>query len=154
MTIDLLPTIARLTGAELPKHKIDGLDVWPLLAGEPGAKNPHDGYWLYYAFNELQAVTDGRWKLQLPHTYRTLGGRPGGRDGIPAKYEQRKIEAAELYDMDNDIGEATNVAAQHPDIVKRLEAIAERARADLGDTLTKRTGAGIRPADTVEKETL
>jgi arylsulfatase len=154
MTIDLFPTIAKLVGAELPKHKIDGLDVWPLLAGEPGAKNPHDGYWLYYAFNELQAVTDGRWKLQLPHTYRTLGGRPGGRDGIPAKYEQRKIEAAELYDMDNDIGEATNVAAQHPDIVKRLEAIAERARADLGDTLTKRTGAGIRPADTVEKETL
>jgi arylsulfatase len=152
MTIDILPTIAKLIGAELPKHKIDGCDVWPLLTGVPGAKNPHEAYFTYYENNQLQAVWDGRWKLQLPHTYRTLGGRPGGRDGIPAKYEQRKIEAAELYDLDNDIGESTNVAAQHPDIVKRLEALAETARADLGDTLTKRVGTGIRPADTVEAD--
>ena len=149
MTIDILPTVAKLIGAELPQHKIDGLDVWPLLTGVPGAKNPHEAYFTYYEQNQLQAVWDGRWKLQLPHTYRTLGGRPGGRDGIPVKYEPRKIETAELYDMDNDIGEATNVAAQHPKIVKRLEAFAERARADLGDALTKRTGTGIRPADIV-----
>ena len=91
MTIDLLPTIARLVGADLPAHEIDGHDVWPLLAGEPGAKNPHEAYVFYYGQNELQAVTsgDGRWKLQLPHTYRTLAGRPGGRDGTPAKYEKR-----------------------------------------------------------------
>src|ERR1051325_5560012 len=48
MTIDLFPTIAKLVGAELPKHRIDGLDVWPLLAGEKGAKNPHDAYFSYY----------------------------------------------------------------------------------------------------------
>lgn len=147
MTIDLFPTLAKLTGAPLPKHKIDGLDIWPILAGQRGAKNPHDGYWLYYAQNELQAVTDGRWKLYFPHTYRTLGGRPGGRDGIPAKYEQRKLESSELYDLKNDISETTNVIAQHPDVVKRLEALAEAARAELGDALTKRRGSGVRPAD-------
>lgn len=146
MTIDLFPTLAKLIGAELPKHAIDGLDVWPLLAGEPGAKNPHVAYFGYYDNNQLQSVTggDGRWKLLLPHTYRTLGGRPGGAEGIPAKYEQRKITEPELYDLQADIGESKNVAAQNPDLVKRLLALAERAREDLGDTLTDRKGAGIR----------
>src|SRR5882672_3009710 len=94
MTIDLFPTIARLIGAELPKHKIDGLDVWPVIAGQKGAQNPHEGYAFYYEQNQLQAVTSGdcRWKLQLPHTYRTLAGRPGGTNGIPAKYTQSKLE--------------------------------------------------------------
>ena len=44
MTIDILPTVAKLVGADLPKHKIDGLDIWPLLSGKPKAKNPHDAY--------------------------------------------------------------------------------------------------------------
>jgi arylsulfatase len=90
------------------------------------------------------AMCDGRWKLQLPHTYRTLAGRPGGKDGIPAQYDQRKVEQPELYDLQNDVGEAKNVFADHPDIVKRLEAFAEKMRADLGDKLTKRKGSGVR----------
>ena len=146
MTIDLVPTIAKLIGAELPKHKIDGLDVWPLISGKPGAKNPHDAYFFWYETNQLQAATtgDGRWKLQLPHTYRTLADRPGGNGGVPAKYEQRKIETPELFDLQNDIGETTNVADQHRDIVERLLEQVEQAREDLGDSLTKRTGKGVR----------
>jgi arylsulfatase len=146
MTIDLFPTFAKLIGAELPRHEIDGLDVWPLISGQKGAANPHEGYAFYYEQNQLQAVVsaDGRWKLQLPHTYRTLGGRPGGRDGIPAKYENRKLEVAELYDLQNDIGEQTNIADKHPDVVKRLEAFAEKMRGDLGDALTQRKGKGVR----------
>ena len=146
MTIDLFPTIARRIGAKLPKHKIDGLDVWPIISRQPGAKNPHRSYWFYYEVNELQAVSsnDGRWKLQLPHTYRTLAGRPGGREGTPAPYQNRKLEKAELYDLASEIGESTNVAEQHPDIVKRLEAEADKARADLGDALTKQPGPGRR----------
>ena len=72
-TIDLLPTFARLIGGQLPEHKIDGLDVWPIISGQPDAKNPHPGYAFYYEENQLQAVTtgDGRWKLVFPHRYRT-----------------------------------------------------------------------------------
>jgi len=146
MTIDLFPTIAKLIGAELPKHKIDGLDVWPIISGQPGAKNPHEAYFGYYQMNQLQTVTsgDGHWKIQLPHIYNTLGGRSGGTNGIPAKYEPRKIEQPELYDLVSDINEAVNVADKHPDIVKQLEAQAELARADLGDSLTQRIGKGVR----------
>lgn len=144
MTIDVLPTVAKLVGAALPAHKIDGLDIWPLLSGNPKARNPHDAYFFFYENNQLQSVMSGPWKLQLPHTYRTLAGQPGGRDGKPAAYQQRKLEQPELYNLESDIGEATNLAQQNPDTVKRLEALAERAREDLGDSLTKRTGAGVR----------
>ena len=149
MTIDILPTIAKLVGAKLPDHKIDGLDIWPLLSGQHGAKNPHEAYFFYYENNQLQSVMSGQWKLQLPHTYRTLAGNPGGRDGVPAPYQQRKIEQSELYDLGNDISEATNVAGQHQDVVKRLEALAEQAREELGDSLTKRTGTGVRESGRV-----
>jgi arylsulfatase len=144
MTIDLLPTIARLTRADLPRHKIDGLDIWPLLSGDPKAKNPHEAYYFYYEDNQLQAVMSGRWKLMLPHTYRTLEGQPAGRDGTPTKYVSRKIERPELYDLEADIGEQQDVAAGHPDVVKRLEALADKARDDLGDSLVKRVGQGVR----------
>ena len=146
MTIDLLPTIAKLTGADLPQHRIDGRDVWPLIAGQQGAQHPHDAYFFYYETSQLQAVTssDGRWKLQLPHGYRTLSGRPGGQDGIPAKYDQAKLPEPELYDLKRDLGETRNVAADNPAVVQRLLALAEQARADLGDTLTNRKGSGTR----------
>jgi arylsulfatase len=154
MTIDLLPTIARLVGADLPRHAIDGLDVWPLLVGQRGATNPHDAYVYYYEQNQLQAVVsgDGRWKLQLPHTYRSLAGRPGGHGGSPAKYDSKKILHAELYDLASDLGETTDVAPRHPDIVHRLLAVAEQARAELGDSLTKRQGRGVRPAGQLKDE--
>ncbi len=146
MSIDLFPTIAHLLGAQLPSHTIDGLDVWPIISGQPGAKNPHSAYWFYYEVNQLQAVStaDGQWKLQFPHTYNTLGGKPGGHNGMPAPYEHRKLETEELYDLVNDISETRNVAAEHAEIVKQLEAEAEKARAELGDGLTKRRGTGNR----------
>jgi arylsulfatase len=146
MTIDLLPTFAKLVGAELPKHKIDGLDVWPLIAGEKDAKNPHEAYFFYYENNQLQGVTsgDGRWKLQLPHTFRTLASRSGGTNGIPAKYEPAKIAEPELYDLEQDLRERTNVASEFPAIVKQLLALAEKTREDLGDSLTGRKGSGVR----------
>ncbi len=152
--IDLFPTMARLAGAELPEHAIDGLDVWPWILGEKGASNPHAAYFHYYEENQLQAVTsgDGRWKFVLPHRYRTLGGQPGGAGGIPAAYETRLLEKPELYDLTNDLGETRSVATEHPDIVARLEGLAEKAREDLGDALTKRAGKGTRPPGRVDEE--
>ncbi|WZO96662.1 sulfatase [Isosphaeraceae bacterium EP7] len=148
VTIDLAPTLAGLAGARLPEHPIDGLDVWPLLSGQPGATNPHDAYVFYYGKNELQAITsgDGRWKLQLPHTYQTLAGRPPGRDGKPARYEPKAIAAPELYDLKADPGETRDLAAANPDVVRHLLDLAERARVDLGDSLMDRVGNGLRPA--------
>jgi arylsulfatase len=146
MTIDILPTAARLIGAQLPDHTIDGLDVWPLIAGIPGAKNPHAAYWTYYAHNELQSVCtgDGRWKLVLPHTYRTLNGKSPGQDGYSVSYEHLKIQQPELFDLVTDIGEHTNVAEANPEVVELLKQSAEQARTELGDSLTKRTGHKLR----------
>jgi arylsulfatase len=146
VNIDLFPTIAKLVGAKLPKQPIDGKDIWPIISSKRNAKNPHDAYWFYYAHNELQSVVtgDGEWKLQLPHTYRTLNGREGGHGGIPVLYENIKLTKAELYHLSSDISETTNVSTEHPKIVKRLQAEAEKARAELGDALTKRTGKGSR----------
>ena len=148
MNIDLLPTIANLIGADLPENKIDGLDIWPILAGEKGAKNPHkDGYWFFYKRNELHAVSEGKWKLYFPHQYRTMAGKPGGTDGTPNPYGGEKLTKPELYNLADDISETKNVADENPEIVKSLLAKAEIARAELGDKLTLKsdTGAGSRP---------
>ena len=144
-TVDIVPTFAKLIGAELPKHKIDGHDIAPLMFGEAGAKSPHDAFLHYYEGGQLQAIRDPRWKLHFPHQYRTLAGKPGGKDGSPAPYQQQRI-GLELFDLDNDPGETTNVATEHPEIVLRLQKLADAARLDLGDTLTKVKGNGIRPA--------
>jgi arylsulfatase A len=143
MTIDIVPTVARLIDARLPEHKIDGKDIWPLMAGVAGAKTPQDVLYFYYHDNDLEALRSGQWKLVLPHKYRSLTGTPG-RDGSPSGYSQRNC-GLELYDLANDIGERHNVAESHPQVVERLQAYAERARDDLGDSLTKRPGKNRRP---------
>jgi len=142
MTIDILPTIAHLIGARLPDHKIDGLDIWPLVKGEPGAKNPHEAYYFYWG-RELQAVRMGRWKLHFPHEYRTLGGRPGGTGGVPARYETAQIGLS-LFDLENDIGETTDVKDKYPEVVSRIEMLADQIRKDLGDSRLKIEGKGLR----------
>ena len=143
-TLDLLPTVAKLLAVDLPaERKIDGKDIWPLIVGDEGAVSPHDEFYCYYD-RQLHAVRDRRWKLHLPHPYRTLDGKPGGQGGYPVAYSEAQT-GVELYDLQNDVGETKNVAAEHPEIVARLTAAAERARAELGDTLTQREGAGVRP---------
>jgi hypothetical protein len=83
--------------------------------------------------------------LHFPHAYRTLNGRPGGHSGNPVPYEDGQTELA-LFNLAQDVGETTNVAAAHPDVVERLSALAERAREELGDSATKQEGSGVRPA--------
>ena len=142
-TMDLLPTLAKLAGAELPKVRIiDGRDIWPLMSGQPGAKTPHEAYFYYWG-KHLQAVRNGKWKLHLAHDYDQPA--PPGHDGRPGKYAKRQI-GVELFDLELDIGETRNVADQHPDAVARLQALAESCRDDLGDSATAREGKNVRPA--------
>jgi arylsulfatase A len=101
----------------------------------------------FYFLKELQAVRSGRWKLHVPHGYGHVS--EPGHDGSPGKTEQRREELA-LYDLENDRGETKNVAADHPDVVKRLLEFVEQAREDLGDSATGRKGANVRAAGQVE----
>jgi arylsulfatase len=150
MTIDLFPTFAKIIGASLPDHKIDGLDIGQMLEHPGEAKCPHPFYFTYYANNQLQAVMGGQWKLVLPHAYRTLAGKSGGEGGKPAPYSNAQAELA-LYDLYNDAGETMNVADMHPEVVARLQGYAEHAREDLGDSLQKRAGTGLREPGRVAK---
>jgi arylsulfatase A len=140
-TMDLLPTIAKLAGTSAPDDRvIDGKDIWPLMSGEPTARTPHEAFY-YFWDRGLEAVRAGQWKLHLNHSYRQLS--VPGSNGKPGKYSDGKMPGA-LYDLHKDVGESKNVAAQFPDVVARLEQLAEVAREDLGDSLTKRTGKNLR----------
>jgi arylsulfatase A-like enzyme len=144
-TLDLLPTFAALAGAPLPVRKIDGVSILPLLRGDSNA-HPRNRL-LYYYGRQLRAVREGRWKLVLPHESRSYQGVEPGRDGFPGPYARLDVERA-LYDLEADIGEQRDVAADHPEIVERLQAIAEHARETLGDA--GRSGTEQRPPGKVE----
>lgn len=140
-TIDVLPTVAALTGAALPEKKIDGKDISALLRGESGARSPHKSLVFYYGNHELQALRSGKWKLMLPHTYRTI--EQAGADGRHGKHGQATI-GLELYDLEQDPGETHNVAGTEPAVVQALSRMAQETRDDLGDSLTKSSGTGRR----------
>lgn len=146
-TIDLLPTFAALAGAPLPAKPIDGKDISPLLLGTPGAKSPHEALFIWYD-GSLQAVRSGPWKLHFPHPYRTMQGQAPGRGGVPGKYRVVPIGLS-LYNLRDDIGETTNVADAHPDVVARLQQQADAMRRELGDMSLKIKGKGVRPPDRV-----
>ena len=166
-TMDLYVSFAKLIGATLPTHRLDGIDVRPLLFGERGAKGREE--FLFYSGDELHAVRQGDWKLHLAHDYLTVAAEPG-RGGKPSNFANMKPQAIEnsgirgiasrhgyrvetiglsLYNVKTDPGETKNVAADHPEIVARLQEVAKRARADLGDSLTGAKGANVRPAGRV-----
>ncbi len=133
-TMDLLPTFAKLAGGSAPTDRIiDGLDVAPLFFGEPGATTPHDAYY-YYQQDELQAVRSGPWKLFLPIE----------ANATHPHFKKGEAPTALLFNVVDDIASEHNVAAEHPDVVTRLLAIAETAREDLGDK--GKPGKGQRPA--------
>jgi arylsulfatase A-like enzyme len=139
MTIDILPTVAELIGAKLPKHKIDGKSIVNLIKGNSD-KSPQEAYYFYMG-RQLQAIRMGNWKLHFPHGYRTMAGRPGGKGGIPTKYSQARIGVS-LFDLDIDIGETTDVKEKHPEILAKMQQLGEAMRTELGDN--KRQGKGQR----------
>jgi arylsulfatase A-like enzyme len=119
--MDILPTFIKLAGGQPPAdRRLDGCDIWPMLAGQQGADSPHDVFYFFRGLN-LEAVRHGPWKLRL--------------------------QANELYNLDADIGEQNNVAQDHADVVRQLRHLAEQMDADLGQ---KGLGTGCRPLGKVQ----
>jgi arylsulfatase A-like enzyme len=103
--MDLLPTFAKLAGASVPSdRKIDGLDIWPVLAGDP-ANPPRDSFF-YFRGLTLEAVRSGPWKLHL--------------------------QSGALHHLGHDSGESRNVAHEQPVVVERLRTLAGAMKTDLG----------------------
>jgi len=143
MAIDWMPTFANITSSKLSQNKIDGKDIWPLLSGEVD-KSPHEKLYFYYRVNELHSIRMNNWKIHFSRTYRSLNGKAGGKDGLPVKYDMNLIEKNELYNLKDDPQEIDNVYDQFPEIVKKMEKLADDARLDLGDNLKEIYGIGTR----------
>lgn len=148
-SIDILPTIAEITGASLPDKKIDGISILPLLLGDKYA-TPRNEFYYYYQQNTLEAVQRDYWKVILPHKGISYVGIAPGKDGWPGKTLSIEIKQNELYDLRRDPGENYNVAEYYPEILKELLIIAQEARNDLGDDYTKSPGANRRKTGTIK----
>ncbi len=129
--MDVLPTVVKLAGGEVPTNrKIDGKDVWPLLAGR-SKESPHQAFF-YFNSNQLQAVRSGPWKLAIT---------PQGTGMFAGAAQPVKHTGPRLYNLDSDLGELSDVASQHADVVARLEKLVKEMDADLGET---GVGPGVR----------
>jgi len=147
-TIDILPTLAMITGTKLPEHIIDGVNILPLMKGDSTA-NPRKVFYYYYHRNSLEAVRKGHWKLVLPHSYRSYEGVPPGKDGFPGPYAHDSTGLV-LYNLRRDPGERYNVIEQHPEVVTDIMKEVEKARQDLGDDLTGSPGENRRKPGRVQ----
>lgn len=148
-TMDILPTVAKLCGARLPKQRIDGVDWVALLKGD-NMVTPRDHFYYYYRKNSLEAVRQGDWKLVFTHPGRTYEGFLPGQGGQPGPTTENHEFPTALYDLRRDPGERYDVREQHPELVAKLEKLAEAARADLGDDLQKRNGVNVRQPGRIE----
>ena len=148
-TIDLLPTFAAITSAELPKKKIDGVNIVSLMQGDAKA-NPRESFLYYYRKNNLEGVRKGNWKLVFAHPGQTYHGFEPGRDGFPGKVDGNFNHPEGLYDLRRDPGEQYDVKEFYPEVVAELKKIADAAREDLGDDLTNNPGKNRREPGTAK----
>jgi arylsulfatase A-like enzyme len=167
MAIDWVPTFVELIDGKAPEKKIDGRSIKPLLFGERAATSPHEAYF-FYSDTELQAVRSGPWKLHFAHPYLTVMAEPG-HDGKPSGWGKQAAKSIEqsgvsgiasrhgyrveqlelsLFNLEADPGETRNLAAKHPDIIRRLTNLAAPIRRELGDSLQNIKGSETREVGT------
>lgn len=139
-TIDLLPTMVALSGGSVPAEPvIDGRSIAPVLFGE-SKTSPREAQYYFNHF-QLQAVRQGQWKLAVAPQGGAMGKvRPGRGGGM----------SPQLYDLEADLGETTDVAGQHPDIVDKLQKLAAEMNAEIGGPHPR----ARRPAGHVAEPTL
>lgn len=131
-TMDLLPTLSKLAGGRAPADRvIDGHDISGPMRGEQNLRIPGNVFF-YYQHTQLQAVRSGRWKLVLPRSTATSVVPPTWAKMI-APEDRIEIRQPMLFDLQADIGEGTDVAAAHPEVVAELAKKIEWARNDIGD---------------------
>jgi len=117
--MDLLPTFAKLAGAEIPADRvIDGKDIWPVVTDQ--GDSPHEAFF-YFRDNQLKAVRSGKWKLHLTTRQEKNGRKP--------KTNSKASPA--LFDLDADISEKNNVLDEHRDVEQRLRAYVAAFEKDL-----------------------
>jgi arylsulfatase A-like enzyme len=139
-TIDLLPTFVSLAGGTVPATPvIDGRDITPILLGQSkeSAREAH----YYFAGYNLQAVRQGRWKL-------AIAPQPEGNN---LKKSPEMADGLRLYDLDAEIGEQTDVAVQHPEVVAKLKALADKISAEIGgkEPTARRPAGEVKGAKTL-----
>lgn len=138
--MDFLPAFASLTGGQLPGDKvIDGKNITNILFDPDHAKSPHEAFF-YYDRDQLQAVRWGQWKLHLE--------QPTGRFDAAWENELKQFDGPQLYNLETDITETYNVAGQYPDVVERMEELADSIRVETGDYHVE--GKSIREAAWVD----
>jgi len=109
---DVMPTLAELAGVE-PPSGIDGISFAPTLLGKPAQQKKHEFlYWEFPGYGGQQAVRLGKWKGLRQNMLRSSNDSP------------LKIT---LYDLENDLGETTDVAAKHPQTVAKIRQIMQQA---------------------------
>jgi arylsulfatase A len=128
-SMDLFPTLAEMAGAQVPTDRtIDGRSILPLMRSGGQDPSPRETLF-YYRLNNLEAVRKHNWKLHFRKADQVM---------------------CELYDLDADPGETTDLAEQRPDIVAELTDVADAARQDLGDEATGVEAHDVRPIGRVE----
>ncbi len=126
-TLDVLPTFAALAGAAPPHDRVlDGRDQSQIMAGKTDRSARQTYY--YYVNDSLHALRREQWKLALPDRKQFFGY---AKDQIP-------LTKPELYDLETDPAEKHDVAAEHPEIVKKLRELAKQVRAEVGDVTDRK----------------
>ncbi|MDQ6700108.1 MAG: sulfatase [Acidobacteriota bacterium] len=140
-TIDILPTVAKLCDVPLPPKPLDGIDIWPMLSGQK-SEIEREAF-LYFDNWNLQCARLGHYKLHISR-YNSMAYTPPpaiGRINLP-------LASPELYDLNVDFDESYDIASEHPDVVREIQARVDRlvagfpeeVRTAYAETRARKTG--------------
>ncbi len=117
-TMDILPTVARWTGATLPANRLDGADISPILSGGEGDVQREQEVFFYFNDVYLQCARMGEWKLHLSR-YDIPAFVPLKRGATRANL---RLPKPELYNVVHDPEESYDRASRNPEIVAKIQA--------------------------------